>query len=267
MKFNETRPLYELAEIAAYLRSENGCPWDREQDMMSLRKSLIEETYETIDAIESGDAKKIVEELGDVLYQVYAHAQIASEKNLFTIDDVAKGISEKLIRRHPHVFGDETLTTGEAVADRWENIKKKEKAGKESILSGVPAHLPALLKAYRVQEKTSRIGFDWKSADGVENKLEEEVAEFREAVTKKNTEQIFEELGDVLFTIVNLSRFLKIDPEDALQQSTKKFMTRFMHVESRAKEMNRDLKDMTLAEMDELWNEAKRLEACAAPRG
>lgn len=259
MKFNETRPLYELAEIAAYLRSENGCPWDKEQDSMSLRKYLIEETYETIDAIESGDPAKIVEELGDLFYQVYAHAQIASEKNQFTIDDVAKGISAKLIRRHPHVFGEETITTGEAVADRWENIKKKEKAGKESILSGVPVHLPALLKAYRVQEKTSRIGFDWSNINGVEDKLEEEIAEFRAAVANKNDEEIFEELGDVLFTIVNLSRFLKIDPEDALQQSIKKFTNRFTHVEKRAHEMNRDLKDMTLEEMDRLWDEAKRL--------
>jgi tetrapyrrole methylase family protein / MazG family protein len=259
MELNEKRPLYELAEIAAYLRSENGCPWDKEQDSMSLRKYLVEETYETIDAIEAGDTAKIVEELGDLFYQIYAHAQIASEKNQFTIDDVAKGIATKLIRRHPHVFGDETITTGEAVADRWENIKKTEKAGKESILSGVPAHLPALLKAYRVQEKTSRIGFDWSTIDGVEKKLEEEVAEFSAAVKNKNQQEIFEELGDVLFTIVNLSRFMKIDPEDALQQSTKKFMKRFTHVEKSAHEMKRDLKDMTLEEMDKLWNEAKRL--------
>jgi tetrapyrrole methylase family protein / MazG family protein len=260
MKFKETRPLYQLAEIAARLRAENGCPWDREQSSMSLRKYLIEETYETVDAIESGDAAKITEELGDLIYQVYAHAQIADEHGLFNIDSVAQGITEKLIRRHPHVFGDETITDGESVANRWENIKKKEKAGKESILSGVPAHLPALLKAYRVQEKTSRIGFDWENITDVEKKLDEEIAEFREAFRSGDTNKLFDEFGDILFTLVNMSRFLKIDPEDALQQSTKKFMNRFSHVEHRAKEQNREISAMTLAEMDELWNEAKKKE-------
>jgi tetrapyrrole methylase family protein/MazG family protein len=253
-------PLYHLAQIAERLRAENGCPWDREQTSMSLRKYMIEESYEAIDAIESGKSDKICEELGDVLYQVYAHAQIAKEQNLFTIDDIANGIIEKLIRRHPHVFGSEVITTGEAVADRWENIKKKEREGKESILDGVPGALPALLKAYRVQEKTSRVGFDWSRITDVEEKLTEEIAEFREAIQEADESKVFEEYGDILFTLVNMARFLKIDPEDALQQSTKKFMTRFKYVEKTAAAQKRELKDMTLAQMDELWDEAKKLQ-------
>ena len=258
MNFTSDRPLYRLEEIAARLRAEDGCPWDREQTMMSLRKYLIEESYETIDAIESGKAEKIREELGDVLYQVYAHSQIAKEQGLFTVDDVAAEITEKLIRRHPHVFGGETITTGDAVADRWENIKKKEREGKESILDGVPSGLPALLKAYRVQEKTSRIGFDWTRITDVEAKLDEEISEFKDAIKSEDEAQLFEEFGDILFTLVNISRFLKIDPEDALQQSTKKFMTRFKYVEKAAAQQKRELKDMTLEQMDELWNEAKK---------
>ena len=258
MNFREERSLYRLAEIAEKLRSETGCPWDREQTMMSLRKYMIEESYETIDAIESGKTEKIREELGDLLYQVYAHSQIAKEQNLFTIDDVADEITEKLIRRHPHVFGEETITTGEEVADRWENIKKKEREGKESILDGVPSGLPALLKAYRVQEKTSRVGFDWNRITDVEAKLGEEIGEFRDAIREGDESKLFEEFGDILFTLVNIGRFLKIDPEDALQQSTKKFMTRFKHVEKAAAAQKRELKDMTLAEMDELWNTAKK---------
>jgi tetrapyrrole methylase family protein / MazG family protein len=257
MQFSEDRSLYRLAEITARLRAENGCPWDREQDSMSLRKYLVEETYEVVDAIESQKPEKIVEELGDLLYQIYAHSQIAKEAGLFTVDDVADGIITKLIRRHPHVFGNETADNSEAVLNRWENIKKGEKNGKESILDGVPSHLPALLKAYRAQEKAARIGFDWSDINDVEKKLDEEVAEFREAIRDADNAKIFEEFGDILFTLVNLARFLKIDPEDALQQSTKKFISRFKHVELRAKEMKRELVDMTLAEMDELWNEAK----------
>ncbi|MGL4370722.1 MAG: nucleoside triphosphate pyrophosphohydrolase [Spirochaetota bacterium] len=258
MQFKETRPLYQLEEIAEKLRSETGCPWDREQTPMSLRKYLIEESYEVIDAIESGKPEKVREELGDVLYQVYAHSQIAKEAGQFTVDDVAAEITAKLIRRHPHVFGSETILTGDAVADRWENIKKKEREGKESILDGVPAGLPALLKAYRVQEKTSRVGFDWNRITDVEEKLGEEIGEFREAIREADESKLFEEYGDILFTLVNIGRFLKIDPEDALQQSTKKFMTRFKYVEKEAAAQKKELKDMTLAEMDELWNEAKR---------
>jgi len=258
MNFKEERPLYRLAEISEKLRSETGCPWDREQSMMSMRKYLIEESYEVIDAIESGKTEKIREELGDVLYQIFAHSEIAKEQNLFTIDDVAEEIITKLIRRHPHVFGDETIKTGDAVADRWENIKKKEREGKESILDGVPSALPALLKAYRVQEKTSRVGFDWNRITDVESKLGEEIGEFREAMQEGDESKLFEEYGDILFTLVNIGRFLKIDPEDALQQSTKKFMTRFKYVEKEAAAQKRELKDMTLEQMDELWNEAKK---------
>lgn len=258
MKFKEERPLYQLEEIAEILRGENGCPWDKEQTPMSLRKYIIEESYEVIDAIESGKPEKVREELGDLLYQVYAHAQIAKEQKQFNVDDIASEIVAKLIRRHPHVFGNETILDGEAVANRWENIKKEEKKGKESILDGVPSGLPALLKAYRVQEKTSRVGFDWNRITDVEEKLGEEIGEFREAIRENDEGKLFEEYGDILFTLVNIGRFLKIDPEDALQQSTKKFMNRFKFVEKTAAQQKRELKDMTLAEMDELWNEAKR---------
>jgi len=259
MEFSENRALYRLQEIAKFLRSENGCPWDREQDSMSLRKYLIEETYEVIDAIESGASDKIVEELGDLLYQIYAHAQIADETGAFSMDNVAEGITEKLIRRHPHVFGDEVIHDGEAVANRWEQIKKEEKKGKESILSGIPSHLPALLKAYRAQEKAARIGFDWTVINDVEHKLDEEILEFKEALASKDKDALFEEFGDILFTLVNLSRHIGIDPEDALQQSTKKFISRFQLVENSAKTRKKELSEMTLAEMDTLWDEAKTM--------
>lgn len=257
MNFKETRPLYQLAEIAEKLRSENGCVWDKKQTMMSLRKYAIEEAYEVQDAIESGDNKLIAEELGDLFYQTYAHAQIAKEENLFDIDDVAKGIIEKLIRRHPHVFGDENITDHNEVSIRWEKIKKEEKGKDQSILDGVPKHLPALLKAHRVQEKTSRIGFDWSKITDVEEKLDEEIIEFKNAITNNEKENLFEEFGDILFTMVNISRFLNIDPEEALQASTKKFMNRFKHVEKKSHELDKELKDMSLQEMDSLWNEAK----------
>lgn len=259
MNFKENRSLYRLQEITEYLRSEKGCPWDREQDSMSLRKYLVEETYEVIDAIESRSNTKMVEELGDLLYQIYAHAQIADESGAFDIDDVADGITDKLIRRHPHVFGSEVILDGEGVADRWEKIKKEEKKGNESILSGIPAHLPALLKAFRAQEKAARIGFDWSEVNDVEKKLEEEIGEFRQAVSSGDKESVFEEFGDILFTLVNLSRHIGIDPEDALQQSTKKFISRFRIVEESAKAGGKELSDMDLSEMDSLWNKAKSI--------
>ena len=258
MNFTSDKPLYRLAELAAFLRGETGCPWDREQTSMTLRKYLVEETYETIDAIESGSAEHTVEELGDLLYQIYAHSQIAQEQGLFTIDDVAQGIINKLIRRHPHVFADESLADGDAVAVRWENIKKQEKNGKESILDGIPLHLPALLKSYRAQEKASRLGFDWKDISGPEEKLDEELREFREAITLNDKNKIFDELGDILFSIVNVARHLKIDPEEALQSSTKKFINRFKHVEKAVHKTGREMNSMPLEELDEFWNQAKK---------
>ncbi len=258
MKFNETRPLYLLEEIAAILRAENGCAWDREQTSKSLKPYLIEEAYEVCDAIENENQENLKEELGDLLYQVYAHAQIAREEGLFTIDDVASGIVEKLIRRHPHVFGEDTAASADEVLVKWEKIKQQEKSSRESVLDGVPKSLPALLKAFRVQQKASRIGFDWEEVGSVVGKLDEEVAEFKEAIASGDRLKIEEETGDILFTLVNLSRFIKVNPEEALQRTVDKFMSRFKYVEQAAAKAGRRLEEMSLDEMDVLWNEAKK---------
>ena len=250
-------PLYQLAEISSILRSENGCAWDREQTPKSLKPYLIEEAYELYDAIENEDNEHTLEELGDLLYQIYAHAQIASEKGLYDIDDVAMGISEKLVRRHPHVFGDEQVKDSSEVLEKWEQIKKKEKSERESILDGVPNHLPALLKAYRVQEKVSRVGFDWDNPDDALLKLDEEVAEFREAVASGKREHLVDEAGDILFSMVNVLRLCGVDAEEALQGTTKKFMSRFGAMERECRRNDMDMKDMGLEELDILWEKAK----------
>jgi tetrapyrrole methylase family protein/MazG family protein len=257
MDFSEDRPLYRLMEIARVLRMPGGCAWDRAQDYRSLRPYLIEEAYELYDAIDTGDPEHMKEELGDLLYQIYAHSQIASEEGTFDIDDVAAGIGEKLVRRHPHVFGDERVASAAEVSDRWEQIKKKEKKNRESALDGVPAHLPALLRAYRVQQKVSRLGFDWGNTEDAAGKLEEEVMEFHRAVNQGEADRIREEAGDVLFSVVNLLRLMDIDPETALRETTEKFMTRFRHMEGESGRLGRSLEDMDLEEMEELWQAAK----------
>jgi tetrapyrrole methylase family protein / MazG family protein len=259
MNFQEKRPLYLLMEIASILRSENGCAWDREQTSGTLKPYLIEEAYELYDAIEKHDPAAIKEELGDLLYQVYAHSQIASEQDEFTIDDVASGIAAKLIHRHPHVFGNETVLSADEVSDRWEKIKKKEKSDRQSILDGVPAHLPALLKAYRVQQKVSRIGFDWEKIDDAALKLDEELDEFKEALAQKDKEKMTEEAGDIFFSMVNVLRFMKINPEEALRKSVDKFMGRFREVEKLAAAKGENIDEMTLPELEELWEQAKML--------
>ncbi len=257
MNFRENRPLYMLEELAEILRSENGCQWDREQTSLSLRPYLIEEAYELYDAIESGNPDDIQEELGDLLYQVFAHAQIAREEGKFTIDDVSQGIVNKLVGRHPHVFGDEEAKSAEEVIARWEILKKKEKAHRESILDGVPRHLPSLLKAYRVQQKVSRVGFDWEKVGDAVSKLDEELDELREAISEKNQEKIVEEAGDILFSIVNVLRFMKVNPDEALNRSVSKFINRFMKIEKRVNESGRSLEKMTLEELDILWDQSK----------
>ncbi len=258
MDFKEKRPLYQFEEIIAALRGENGCPWDRKQTHQSLRPYLIEEAYEALDAIESGDPHHIREELGDILLQIYLHAEIAREQNHFTIDDVARSIIEKIILRHPHVFGDARVRDADHVADRWEQIKKTEKPHRESILDGVPKHLPALLKAYRIQQKVSRVGFDWERIEDVAAKLDEEVGEFKGALTASDKEKVAEEAGDILFSIANLLRFMHINPEEALEQTTGKFMNRFRYIEKRAAEMGKSVEGMSIDEMEQLWQEAKR---------
>jgi len=258
MNKDEKNPLLRLKEIAAILRAPGGCPWDREQNFVSLKPYLIEEAYEVIDAIDSADMKDFREELGDLLYQVYAHAQIAEEQSLFTVEDVAQGIVDKLIRRHPHVFGDEDINDSKGVKDRWEKIKKEEKEGRRSVLAGIPRHLPALTMAYRVQEKVSHVGFDWEKIDDAVKKIDEELNEFKEAVSNNSAEAMKDEAGDILFSIVNVLRFRGIDPEDALRGTVNKFMKRFGHIETVSAEQGRSINSMTLEEMDKLWEEAKK---------
>lgn len=257
MKFKQKRSLYLLKEVASILRGEEGCAWDRAQTSQTLKPYLIEEAYEVYDAIEKDDHRHLKEELGDLLYQIYAHAQIAEENNLFTIDDVANAITEKLIRRHPHVFGDETVSGKDEVIAKWEKIKKREKSHRTSILDGVPAHLPALLKAYRVQQKASRVGFDWDRIRDVVVKLDEEIGEFKDSITQRNRQRIEEEIGDILFTITNVSRFLEINPEDALYKTVDKFIRRFKFIESEALKSGKEIEDMSLEELDSIWERSK----------
>ncbi len=251
------KPLYKLRDIASVLRSENGCAWDKKQTFSSLKPYLIEEAYEVYDAIDSNNTENLKEELGDLLYQVYAHAQIASELNLFDIDDVAEEISSKLIRRHPHVFGDENITDSDKVKARWEEIKKTEKTERESILDGIPNQLPALVKAYRVQEKVSHIGFDWEKAEDAAAKIDEEIGEFREALKNEDKTRITEEAGDVLFSIINVMRLSGIDAEDALRKTIDKFINRFRYIEKESARESRSLDKMSLEEMENLWQKAK----------
>lgn len=265
-----------LVQLMARLRAQDGCPWDRKQTHDSLKPYLLEETYEVLDTIDRGDMEKLREELGDLFLQILFHAEIGTETGDFTIDEIMQLLSEKLVRRHPHVFGSPgekgTAVNAEHVLSRWEEIKRGERkqAGHpESVLDGVPKTLPALLRAFQVQARTSRVGFDWPHTDqGVEKvieKIEEELRELREAMasalanTNRETQQEVEaELGDVLFALVNLSRFLKVNPEDALRKATTRFTDRFHHIEAEAARSGRALADLTLEEMDALWEEAKR---------
>lgn len=239
----------------AKLRSESGCPWDKEQTERTLVPYLMEEAYEVIEAIDEGDPLKIKEELGDLLFQIVFLAQIAAEKGHFRIEDVIAAIGGKMVSRHPHVFGDAVYETAEEVLKQWGDRKKEE--GKTSVLSGVPSSAPALLRAYRLQQRVSRVGFDWNKAAEVFDKFVEEVEEFRNALHSKSREDIFDEMGDIFFTLVNVSRFIKVNPEDALRATINKFTTRFGYIEKKAKELNRSLSDMTIEEMDKLWDEAK----------
>lgn len=258
MNFKDSPPLYRLKEIARILRAENGCPWDREQTFSSLKPYLVEETYEVYDAIESGDLADLKEELGDLLYQIYAHSEIASETSSFNIDDVADGISDKLIRRHPHVFGEENISDSKGVEIRWEEIKKKEKKERKSVLDGVPRHLPALVMAYRVQDKVSHVGFDWEKIDDAIAKLDEEIDEFKEAVLLEDHDKIVDEAGDILFSLVNVLRFKKVDAEDALRKTIDKFTGRFQYIEAKVNESGKSIDQMTLQELDVFWEESKK---------
>ncbi len=260
------RNLKRLVEIMAMLRGENGCPWDREQTHQSLKPCAIEETYEVLEAIDGENPDKLNEELGDLLLQVVFHAQLGAETGQFNIDTVINGISDKLIRRHPHVFADTKVAGVAGVLENWEKIKKSEMPGeRESALDGVPKDLPALQKAEKLQSKAAKVGFDWGDLAGPLAKTKEEFREFEELldydnIPKKGSpewERLEDELGDILFSLVNVGRFLRINSEIALRRTMDKFNKRFRYMESEAAKMGRSLKEMTLAEMDELWERAK----------
>lgn len=246
-------------EVMARLRAQDGCPWDREQTHQTLKAYLVEEAYEVIDAIDRKDDQDLKEELGDLLLQIAFHAQIAEEEGRFDIEDVLATSIEKLKRRHPHVFGQLEVKDSRQVLVNWEKIKKAERRGatKESVLDGVPAHLPALLKARRVQEKVARVGFDWDNIEGMLAKVDEELAEFRRAYASQDGAKVEEELGDILFSLVNVARFVEACPEDALRGTIDKFTARFRHIESALDEQGMDVKRATFEEMDALWEQAK----------
>ena len=254
-----------LVEIMRLLRAPDGCPWDREQTHETLKPYLIEESYEVLDAIESNDDLALTEELGDVLLQVVFHAQVASEEGRFDMRDVARAISDKLERRHPHVFGDIVADTPEIVLKNWDAIKKEEKAEKgeadRGLLDDIPRHLPALLRAESLQRKAAGVGFDWEKLDEVTAKAREEVAEFIEAVEQKEPEaRVIEELGDLLFSIVNVARFIGVSPEEALSRTNQKFLRRFRYIESRLADEGTHPGEASLEQMDLFWEEAKSSE-------
>lgn len=233
------------------------CPWDRKQTFESLRPNTIEETYELSDALMSGNSAEIRKELGDVLLHVLFYSKIGEEKGEFDISDVANSLNEKLIFRHPHIFGDVKAENAHEVEQNWEQIKLKEKGGNKTVLAGVPKSLPSLIKAYRIQEKAANVGFDWENMTDVIAKIKEEVSEFEAECEKNEGSEMEAEFGDLLFSIVNIGRYLGINPDTALERTNKKFISRFEYIERKATEAGKRLKDMTLEEMDGLWDEAK----------
>lgn len=249
----------DLLEIMKILREPDGCPWDREQTHKSIRRDLLEEAYEVADAIDLDDKDALCEELGDLLLQVAFHSQISKDNGEFTFDDVADGICKKLILRHPHVFGDVEAETSEQVLDNWDAIKREEKHQESytDTLTSVPRAFPALMRAAKVQKRAAKAGFDWDDISGAISKLPEELNEFLEALKSENIEEIDEEFGDLLFTCVNISRFLKIDAENSLAKATDKFIGRFEKVEQVLNDRGLDMKSMSLEELDDIWNEIK----------
>jgi len=250
-----------LLDIMDDLREK--CPWDRKQTFDSLRQNTIEETYELATAISRHDMTEISKELGDVLLHVVFYAKMGSETGDFDIADVCNRICDKLIFRHPHVYGDEAAKNAEDVSKLWEQVKLKEKGGNKTVLGGIPDSLPSLVKAYRIQDKVANVGFDWEKREDVWDKVKEEIAEFEAELRQLSddqrvTDQMANEFGDILFALINAARLYKIRPDNALEQTNLKFIRRFNYIEAKAKEQGRELKDMTLAEMDALWNEAKK---------
>ena len=236
------------------------CPWDRKQTNESLRPNTIEEVYELCDALICDDSANIKKELGDVLLHVLFYAKIGEEKAQFDIADVADALNAKLIFRHPHVFGNVNVNDAHDVEQNWEQIKLKEKGGNKTVLAGVPSALPAMIKANRIQEKAANVGFDWDEPQQVWEKVKEEISEVAQEIDHMDKLKMEEEMGDLFFSLINASRLYGIDPENALEKTNKKFINRFNYLENKARTLGKSLKDMTLAEMDEIWNEAKKLE-------
>ena len=258
-KQKEKYDINDLLEIMRSLRAPGGCPWDAEQNHESIRKNLIEETYEVVEAIDKKDSGMLLEVLGDLLMQVVFHAQMEEEKGVFNFDDVADGVCKKLIERHPHVFGEVEVSGVDDVLDNWDAIKRRKKGqkkGSEPMLS-VPRELPALMRAAKIQQKASAVGFDWPDVSGAYDKIIEETQELRKAVESGVQDDVIEELGDLLFSVVNVSRFLKCDAEEALTAASDKFINRFIRVEQLAKENGVDMEKASLEKLDKLWDIAK----------
>ena len=257
----------KLSEVVAALRSENGCPWDKEQTHSTLKSSLLEETYEVIEAIDAGEVSatsptKLQEELGDLLMQVMLHAQIAQDENKFNIGDVIQTITEKLIRRHPHVFGDVQVENAAQVLSNWEAIKRSEETfqDRKSLMDGIPIQLPSLMRARKIQNKASRVGFDWKRSEDVLPKIQEELEELRDSINSSEQADIEMEIGDLLFSIVNLSRFLNVDSENALRKVNEKFIRRFKMMEAEIERQGKRFEDYDLEGLDQFWEKAKKKE-------
>lgn len=255
----------ELVETIAKLRSEDGCPWDRQQTHDTLKPSLIEEAYEVVDSIDEKNDEKLEEELGDLLMQVLLNAQIAEDDGRFDIRGVIAKINDKLKRRHPHVFGDVQVRNTQEIIENWEAIKSQEHSNREreSLMDGIPSHLPGLMRARKIQSKASRVGFDWEKAEDVLVKVEEEMEELKASIKASTQDGIEEEIGDILFSIVNLSRFLNVEPEEALRKTTSKFIRRFRQMEADIAARGREITDYDLAGLDELWEAVKEKESKA----
>jgi XTP/dITP diphosphohydrolase len=256
-KTHQLKAFQRLLVIMDELREQ--CPWDKKQTIETLRHLTIEEVYELGDAILDNDLEEVKNELGDVLLHIVFYSKIGSEKKAFDIADVCNSICDKLINRHPHIYGNVTVENEADVKRNWELIKLKEGKGKKSVLEGVPKSLPAMVKASRIQDKVAGVGFDWEKPHQVFEKVQEELGELQEEVNQNNQDKIESEFGDVLFSMINYARFLKVDPESALERTNKKFIKRFQYLEQKSKDLNKPLSDMTLGEMDVFWEEAKRL--------
>lgn len=258
-KFKDKYDIQDLVDIMRILREPGGCPWDAEQDHESIKKNFIEETYEVVEAINKKDLALLREELGDVLMQVVFHAQIETELGNFNFDDVCDEVCKKLIVRHPHVFASETAETADDVLVKWDEIKKKTKkqSTQTSVMNSIPRELPALMRAEKVQSKAAKVGFDWNDVSGAFDKITEETRELKKAINENDVEAMTDEMGDLLFSAVNVSRFIGVDSEDALTHTTDKFIKRFSVVEEKAAERGIDMKTATIDELDMLWDEAK----------